>query len=326
MGTSTMNHEKSRIPESLSIVIPCHNEEAVLPSTYATLKSLLSQWQVRLISDYEIVLVNNGSTDQTLEVMLDLQKEDTNIVIVDLRNNYGYQGSITAGLHHATKNMVVSIDADLQDDPAKIGEMIEKYSEGYDMVLGVRQSRKSDRFLKRMTAQWYYKFLHHMHIKSVFNHGDFRLLSRTLVDEFKKLNERNRYIRGMILNLDNHYTTVTYDRTKRKAGKPKFDAKSLFALSLDGITSFSTGPIRVISILGIFMSFVSIVGMIYVLYVKFIRGVEVPGWAFLAIVIIFFGGLQNLSIGIIGEYIGKIYIESKQRPLYHVRKIYKKEN
>ncbi len=313
------------MPESLSIVIPCHNEETVLNHTYQTLKRLISSYIKKgIISDYEIVMVNNGSTDRTLDVMLNLQKADRNITILDLRRNYGYQGSITAGLFHASKNMIVSIDADLQDDPEKIEEMIEKYYEGYEMVLGVRKKRDTDSFLKRISAQFYYHLIGMVGIKSVFNHGDFRLLSYSLVQVLKRMKERNRYLRGMIFEIESKYACVYYDRRERKSGMTKFSPSHLISLGLDGITSFSNAPIRFVFFIGMLLFLISMIGILFVLYRKLITGVDVPGWAFLSVAIIFFGGIQNLSIGIIGEYIAKTYLETKQRPLFLIRKKYKK--
>ena len=258
--------------------------------------------------------------------MIDLEKENKNIVIVDLRNNFGYQGSISAGLYHASNDMVVTIDADLQDDPSKILEMIEMHYKGYDLVLGIRENRNSDSFFKKHSAQMYYKFLNILGVDSIYNHGDFRLMSKSLLEEFKKYSERNRYIRSLILSLDNKYGCVYYERTERKKGTSKFNISSLFSLAIDGITSFSTTPIRFISIFGIILFLISIFGMFYVLYEKLINNVDVPGWAFTSILIMIFGGLNSLFIGIIGEYIGKTYIETKQRPIFTVRKVYKSDN
>ncbi len=307
--------------KTLSVVLPCHNEEKVIRNSYSILKPLLDRWNNEIINDYEIVMVNNGSTDETIHEMRSIAKSDHKVVIVDLRKNYGYQGSITAGLFYAKNEMVVSIDADLQDDPLKMEEMIMMHYQGYDMVLGIRSARDTDSFFKKHASQFFYKFSNLMGVKSVYNHGDYRLLSRSLVDNFKSMTERNRYIRGMILELESHYGCVYYERTKRMAGKTKFNLYNMVALAIDGITSFSTTPIRYISFLGISMFLIALVGLIYVLYVKLITRVEVPGWAFITLAILLFGGLQSLFIGIIGEYIAKIYTEVKQRPLFNVRAI-----
>ena len=312
--------------KSLSIVIPCYNEEEVIKDSYLFLINIIENNLSKIISHYEIVLVNNGSNDNTLEKMKELQSLNKNIVIVDLRNNFGYQGSISAGLHHASKDMIVTIDADLQDDPKKIKEMIEMHYKGYDLVLGVRENRDTDHFLKRHSAQLYYKLLNLLRVDSVYNHGDFRLMSKSLLEEFKNYSERNRYIRSLILTLDNKYGSVYYKRTERKKGISKFNISSLFSLAIDGITSFSTTPIRFISIFGIVLFLISVFGMFYVLYEKFINNIDVPGWAFTSILIMIFGGLNSLFIGVIGEYIGKTYIETKQRPIFTVRRVYRSDN
>jgi glycosyltransferase involved in cell wall biosynthesis len=310
------------VKPSLSIILPCHNEEEVIECTYRTLKKLLDQWLRIIISTYEIVMVNNGSTDKTMDAMLRLKAEDKNIKIIDLRRNFGYQGSLTAGLFHSTADVAVTIDADLQDDPAKIAEMVGKYQEGYDMVLGIRSSRSSDGFFKRQSANIFYYLLNKFGVRSIPHHGDFRLLSRSLVEEFKSMSEVNRYIRGMILSLESRYACVYYDRTPRTGGKTKFNFVNLASLALDGITSFSIIPIRIVFGSGCFMFFSSVVGVGYVFYFKFIAGLDVPGWASILTTLLFFGGIQNLSLGIIGEYVAKTYLETKKRPLFSVRRIY----
>jgi glycosyltransferase involved in cell wall biosynthesis len=316
-----MNNHKLNILKTLSVVLPCHNEGKVIRNSYVILKRLLDNWNSKLISDYEIVMVNNGSTDETLEEMFNIADNDNNVVVIDLRKNYGYQGSITAGLFNAANEMIITIDADLHDDPLKIEEMILMHYRGYEMVLGIRSARNTDSFFKKHASQLFYRFSNLMGVKSVFNHGDFRLLSRSLLEIFKSMPERNRYIRGMILELENNYGCVYYERSKRTAGKTKFDVYNLLALAIDGITSFSITPIRYISFLGISMFLVALVGLFYVLYVKLISNVEVPGWAFITLAILLFGGLQSLFIGIVGEYIAKIYTEVKQRPLFNIRSI-----
>lgn len=309
--------------KSLSIVIPCYNEEEVVIDTYMTLTEHIKG--LSNISEYEIVFVNNGSTDNTFEKIYSLYEKDDRVVLVDLRNNFGFQGSITAGLFHASKDMIVTIDADLQDDYTKIKEMIERHYEGYDLVLGVRENRDKDSYLKKFTAQSYYKLLNKMGIKVVYNHADFRLMSNSLLKDFKKYTERNRYIRGIILGLESRYACVYYTRKPREKGESKFNLSSLVSLAIDGITSFSPMPIRFISLFGIVMFMVSIFGIFYVMYEKFINGENVPGWAFTSILIMLFGGLNSLFVGLVGEYIGKTYTEVKQRPMFVVRKKYSRK-
>lgn len=311
--------------KSLSVVLPCHNEEEVIAQSWGELKTILDPLVSKTISDYEIVMINNGSSDNTLNEMLKIQNADNKVVIVDLRNNFGYQGSITAGLYNASKEMVITIDADLQDDPEKIPEMIEKHYEGFELVLGVRPDRTSDSFFKSTTAHLYYKLLNFLGVASIPHHGDFRLMSRELVEDFKQYGERNRYIRGMILSLENKYATIEYIRRNRQAGETKFKPFKLIEFALDGITSFSAVPIRFITIIGFFLFFISLISMAFIVYQKVVAEVVVEGWAFIALSISLFGGLNSLFIGIVGEYVGKNYIESKTRPLFIVRHIYKKE-
>ena len=190
------------------------------------------------------------------------------------------------------------------------------------MVLGIRNSRNTDSFFKRFTAILFYRFLILIGIKTVYNHGDFRLLDKSLVKDLSNYPERNIYLRGLILKLESKYSSVYYNRRARKAGKTKFNLIHLISLALDGITSFSVIPIRLIFFLGLIMFVVSVFGFLYALYVRYVLGVDVPGWTSTVIVIVFFGGIQNLSLGVIGEYLSKVYLESKQRPIYRVRKIY----
>ena len=307
----------------LSIVIPCYNEEEVLEITIKELITILEKLKVNLISRYQIVLTNNGSTDNTLSVMLSLKKRFKEIKIVDLRNNFGYQSSISAGLFNADGDLIISIDADLQDDPLKIKEMIELYYQGYDMVLGIRKSRKSDGVLKRIFSQGFYFLMKLLGAKSEYNHGDFRLMTKELVNTLKEHPEKNRYIRGLILSIENKYAKVYYERKSRNLGKSKFKPIHLISLALDGITSFSIKPIRYILFLGILMFFVSLIIIVYIVYLKFSQStLPIRGWTSTLAIILFFGGVQNISLGIIGEYLAKTYTETKQRPWYIVRKIY----
>lgn len=304
----------------LSVVVPCHNEEDVLPQTQQVLTGQLSALVTEeQCMSYEIVYVNNGSTDQTQQVLADIYKNDTHVRIIELRRNFGYQGSISAGLAYAKGDAVVTIDADLQDPPEKIKEMLAFYKEGYDLVLGVRRDRSTDYFLKRVFSENYYKLLKFLGVDVVYNHGDFRLMARALVDEFNQLAERNRFIRAMILKLDDRYATITYDRLPRSKGETKFNWSALFSLSFDGIVSFSYAPLRLAFLLGFLACVASIIGIGWVIYIKVMSNV-VPGWASTLLPIFAFSGLQLLVLGIIGEYIGRLYVEVKHRPLFSVRR------
>ena len=312
---------------SLSIVIPCHNEEEVIESSYATIKSLLKKWlDKNVIYEYEIVMVNNGSTDQTLKKMLGLQKKDSNIIILDLRRNYEYQGSILSGLLNSTKEITVSIDADLQDDPSKIEEMIEKYNEGYGMVLGVRNDRSSDSFLKRFTAQFYYKILTLFHVNVEYNHGDFRLVDRTIINELKKYTETNLFLRGILLDIEPNYAVVYYKRRPRNMGETKFRFFHLFALGWDGISSFTAFPLYLLLFAGLVFYVCSLLFICCAIFIKlFMSQIAVPGWASTFAIISFFTGLNVLFTGIVGLYLYKVFNEVKNRPLFLIRNKFAKK-
>jgi len=215
----------------------------------------------------------------------------------------------------------VTIDADLQDDPEKIGEMLDQFSQGYELVLGVRSRRDSDSILKRVFSQTYYRILELVGVDSVYNHGEFRLMSRALVEEFCALEESNRYIRGLVLHLESRYATVAYERRPRKKGETKFSPSRLIALALDGVTSFSSVPIRLVTATGMVMFAVAMALLCYVGYVILWTRYDVPGWASIATIVLFFSGVQIFFLGVVGEYIAKIYIETKRRPVFTVRSV-----
>ncbi len=309
--------------EILSIVVPCYNESETTESSFRILQQLCNSWKEKtLIADYELLFVNDGSTDDTFDILKKIYNKNKNVSIVNLRKNSGFQAALTAGLFESTGDIVVSIDADLQDDPEKIEEMIQKYHEGFEMVLGIRKDRSTDTFFKRLFAETYYKILRKIGVKSVYNHGDFRLLSRGIIDDLKKFPERVRYLRSLIFEIEPRYACVYYARTKRKFGQSKFTFSKSLSLAIDGVTSFTAQPIRLLSVLGFFMFILSIVCTVIVFFGKFYWHLGIPGWASLALIVLFFGGIQNLSLGVVGEYVSKIYIENKARPLYLVRDIY----
>lgn len=303
----------------LSVVVPCHNEEEVLPESHRRLIGVLENLQSSgRIAKHEILYVDNGSTDNTLAVMKKIFKSNLNVKIIPLRNNFGYQGSISAGLFYSRGDAVVTIDADLQDPPEKIGEMLSCFGDGYDLVLGVRDDRSTDTLLKRFFSESYYRLMKLFGVKIVYNHGDFRLMSKSLVEEFNALPERNRFIRAMILQLESRYAIVNYKRESRKRGKSKFKLPALLSLSLDGVVSFSYVPLRLASLLGVIFCIMGLLGSAWVLYVKIFTNV-IPGWASTLLPIFILGGFQLLFLGLTGEYIGRLYVEVKHRPLFVVR-------
>lgn len=306
----------------LDIIIPCHNEEKVVESTHQRLTRILKNLMTQgKIGAYTLIFVDNGSTDHTLTHLLELFHQDPHLQIVALRNNFGYQGSISAGLFHSKGDAAITIDADLQDPPEHIPAMIEKYEEGFDLVLGVRADRQTDTRFKRWTAQWYYALLRFLHVPIVPHHGDFRLMAKELVEIFNELPERNRLIRAMVLHLDRKYALISYERASRTAGHSKFGIKDLFSLGLDGITSYSYTPLRIAGMLGTLFFILSLISIGFVIYEKLAYD-KVRGWASLLCFLLFFNGMQLLFLGLLGEYIGKMYGEIKKRPLFTVRKVY----
>lgn len=307
----------------ISIVVPCHNEQEVLLTTHERLSKILNYLLASgKLSNYEIIYVDNGSTDNTLQVLKNIFESEPRVRIIALRRNFGYQGSISAGLFYAKGDAVITIDADLQDPPEKIEEMIGHFEQGYDLVLGVREDRSTDSSMKRFFSENYYRLMRLMGVEIVHNHGDFRLMAKSLVQEFNALSERNRLIRAMIMQLESRYAMVSYKREPRTAGQSKFNMSSLFSLSLEGIVSFTYFPLRLASIAGILISFLTFIGVFWVLYIKFFTDKFIPGWASTLLPILALGGLQLFFLGLIGEYIGRLYIEVKNRPIFIVREKY----
>lgn len=306
----------------LAIIVPCYNEEEVLKTTYFALydvlKKLVEKEKIALNS--YICFVDNGSEDKTWDVILKLSKykdEKGMVKGLKLSKNFGHQGGLMAGLTQNEADIFITIDADLQDDVNAIYEMIDKYLEGNEVVYGVRKDRNSDGFFKRNISQIYYKLAKNLGVEGVYNHADFRLMSKKVVNILKELKECNLYLRGLIPSLGFKSASVYFSRKKRAAGKTKYNLFSLMALAIDGITSFSVKPLHIITFLG-FLSFLIAVLMSLYSVISYFYVKDVPGWASLFVSIYFLGGIQLLSIGIIGEYIGKIYKETKQRPTFIV--------
>jgi len=311
--------------DRLAIVVPCYNEEEVLKIASKALRDVLDDLILKnKISDNSYVLfVNDGSKDKTWDL---IEEEHAlypdKIFGVKLAGNVGHQYALTAGLLTAMQmcDMSVSIDADLQDDVAVIEEMIDKFHEGKDIVYGVRKKRETDTFFKRTTAQGFYKLMNGMGVKTVYNHADFRLMSQRAMVQFSEYKESNLFLRGMIPLIGYETDCVYYDRKERVAGESKYPLKKMLALAFNGISSFSVKPISMITGLGMTIIALSILAAIYAL-VSYCCGRTVPGWTSLILSIWFLGGVQLLCIGLIGQYIGKIYIEVKHRPRYNIEKI-----
>jgi polyisoprenyl-phosphate glycosyltransferase len=303
----------------LTIVVPCFNEEEVLPKTIAELDLLLQS----LIADgsvsakSKILFVDDGSRDQTWSMIYKASLNNDAIKGLKLSRNVGHQNALMAGLFTAkdASDCVVSIDADLQDDVEAIRGFVKKFSEGYDIVYGVRQGRQADSFFKRNTAQWFYKLMQKMGVNLVYNHADFRLMSRRALQELEKYDEVNMFLRGIVPLIGFPSTSVYYDRKERLAGESKYPLQKMLAFAFDGITSFSVTPIRFVLMMGIASFLASLLFGIYFIGLKFFGNTE-TGWTSLILSVWLIGGIQLIAIGLVGEYIGKIYKEAKRRPKY----------
>ena len=307
--------------DRLALVVPCYNEEEVLEISAKELKRVLTDLieKKKISEDSFVLFVNDGSKDKTWELIEKEHKESNMICGLKLAGNVGHQFALTAGLI-AAKDMAdvtVSIDADLQDDTSVIEEMIDKYHEGKDIVYGVRNDRTKDSWFKRTTAQGFYKVMDVMGVKTVYNHADFRLMSKRAVEHFSQYGETNLYLRGMMPLIGYETDCVYYERKERVAGESKYPLKKMLALAWNGITSFSVKPISMITGLGFLIIVLCILAAIYA-FVSYFCGNVQPGWTSLILSIWFLGGVQLIAIGMIGQYIGKIYIEVKHRPRYNV--------
>ncbi|MHC0039155.1 glycosyltransferase family 2 protein [Pseudoneobacillus sp. C159] len=305
----------------LTIVVPCFNEEEVLPKTISELDTFLQS----LIADgtisakSKILFVDDGSRDRTWAIIYQENLHNEFIKGLKLSRNVGHQNALLAGLFTAkdASDCVVSIDADLQDDLETIRGFLKKFKEGYDIVYGVRQGRQTDTFFKRNTAQWFYKLMQKMGVHLIYNHADFRLMSRRALQELEGFAEVNMFLRGVVPLIGFPSTSVYYDRKERLAGKTKYPLKKMLGFAFDGITSFSVTPIRFVLMMGFASFFASLLFGIYFIGLKFFGNTE-TGWTSLILSVWLIGGIQLIAIGLVGEYIGKIYKEAKRRPKYIV--------
>ena len=310
--------------DRLALVVPCYNEEAVLEISAKELKRVLEDLigKEKIAKDSFILFVNDGSKDKTWELIEKEHQASSLVYGLKLAGNVGHQFALTAGLLAAKDlcDIAVSIDADLQDDTAVIEEMVDLYHEGKDIVYGVRNDRKKDSWFKRTTAQGFYKVMAAMGVKTVYNHADFRLMSKRALEHFSKFEENNLFLRGMVPLIGYETDCVYYERKERVAGESKYPLKKMFSLAWNGITSFSVKPISLITGLGVLIIILSICAAIYA-FVSYFFGTVEPGWTSLILSIWFLGGVQLIAIGLIGQYIGKIYVEVKRRPRYNVETI-----
>ncbi|WP_413732451.1 glycosyltransferase family 2 protein [Sodalis sp. RH20] len=304
---------------SLDIVVPCYNETEAFPFCLAELRNIINRLKNReLISSQSgILFVDDGSKDDTWRLISESCQGHDNVKGIKLSRNKGHQVALIAGLGKSEADIVVSIDADLQDDTNAIEDMVVKYHEGFDVVYGVRNNRQSDTFLKKNTALLFYKLMSFMGVNQIQNHADFRLLSRVALNALLDYREENIYIRGLIPMLGFPSTQVFYSRSSRVAGESKYPLKKMLSLAVEGITSLTITPLRMIAVFGLFIAALSTLAGIYAITEKLL-GRTVDGWASVMIGVFFLGGVQMLSLGVIGEYIGKIYVETKRRPKFFI--------
>lgn len=310
-----MEQEKKKL---ITILVPAYNEQEVLHLLYDRLVKLMNE---NTGYDFEILLVNDGSKDKTFEIMQELREKDKRFCYLSLSRNFGKETAMIAGLDYCKGDAVVIIDADLQDPPELIPEMIKYWEEGYDDVYAKRKSREGETWLKKFTSKMYYKVLQGFtRIEIQKDTGDFRLLDRRCVEALKSMRENQRYTKGLFSIIGYNKKEILYDRDPRAAGQTKWNYGKLIDLSIDGITSFTTSPLRWAAILGIMISGVAFIYMIYIIIKTLATGIDVPGYASLMVVILFLGGIQLIFLGIIGEYLGRTFNESKHRPLYFIER------
>lgn len=304
----------------LSVVIPCYNEQEVLPETFRRITLLMKNLVVtgKVSEDSEVIFVDDGSKDQTWSLIAGCAVEHSMVRGLKLSRNRGHQTALISGLFAAGGDAVISVDADLQDDLAAMELMIDQHNLGADIVYGVRKRRDSDSVFKRSTAEGYYRLLAVLGVEIVFNHADYRLLSRRAIEALKQFRESNIFLRGIIPQLGFPSSVVYYDRAERFAGESKYPLKKMLAFAWQGVTSFSAAPLRAITGVGLMISFGSFAVATWALWIRFFSEDAVPGWASTVIPMYFLGGIQLLCIGIIGEYLAKIYLEVKQRPQYFI--------
>ena len=303
----------------LWIVVPCYNEQEVLPATAPLFKEELRKLTAtgKIAETSRILFVNDGSKDETWTIISNLAKKDEHFIGISQSRNRGHQNAVLAGLMDSRDkcDITISIDCDGQDDIAAMGDMVDQYLNGYEIVYGVRSKRDTDTFFKRFTAESFYKLLNAMGAEVVFNHADYRLISSRVLNEFAEFKEVNLFLRGMVPLVGFKSTSVYYERHERIAGESHYPLSKMLSLAFDGITSLSIKPLSLITCLGLVVSIVSFIGVLYAA-IAYFRGDAVSGWASMICIMCALGGIQLISLGVIGQYIGKIYMETKHRPRY----------
>lgn len=305
-----------------SVIVPVFNEEQVINESYRRLKEVMDKTN----EPYELVFVNDGSKDKTANIIFEFHKNDSNVVLLNFSRNFGHQNAVTAGMAYARGDAIIIIDADLQDPPEVMLLMIEKWKQGFDVVYGKREKRKGESFFKLMTAKMYYRFLDKMTSVNIpVDTGDFRLIDRKVCDALNKLPEKNRYVRGLVSWVGFKQTELMYVRDERFAGETKYPFKKMIKLATDGITSFSYIPLKLAIYVGFIFSLLSFVFIGYVFYQKLFTDSTVSGWASTIAVLLFSQGIILMILGLIGEYIGRIFEEVKGRPNYIVKEVIRDE-
>ncbi|WP_308364918.1 MULTISPECIES: glycosyltransferase family 2 protein [unclassified Microbulbifer] len=318
-----MPTDSTRPAPTLAIVVPCYNEEEILAESCAELLQQLNRLEHsgKVARGSKIYLVDDGSRDDTWPLMQKIARRESQVVSVRLSRNKGHQNALHAGLSQTVEEAVVSIDADLQDGAENIEPMVDHYLQGSEVVYGVRSERHTDTFFKRFTAEGYYRVMHKLGVDLVFNHADFRLLSRRALDALLEYPEANLFLRGMVRELGFESSQVEYRRRERTAGESKYPLRRMLSLAWRGITAFSTAPLRAITVLGLVSSALSFAVIAWVLTTRLFTDNAVPGWASILLPLLFIGSVQLLCLGVIGEYIAKLFEEVKQRPKYHIDKV-----
>ena len=307
----------------LSIIVPVKDEEEAIAPFIARVGAVLNALDDPAAKAWEILFVDDGSSDNTLAAIVVASQADPRIRAISFSRNFGKEPALSAGLDFARGAAVIPIDVDLQDPPEVIGDMIKAWRAGHEVVYGVRRNRASDSLPKRLTADLYYRAHNRLSHDKIPEHaGDFRLLDRKVVDVIKAMPERNRFMKGLFAWSGFKQTAVEYDRVERNVGTTKFRYWKLWTLALDGITSASTAPLRIWSYIGVIVALLSFLYALYIIVITIITGVDAPGYASLMTAVLFFGGLQLISLGVLGEYVGRILVETKQRPLYVVRETF----
>ena len=313
---------ESMVP-TLAVVVPCYNEEEVLPETARRLDDLVARMVAKglVSSASRVYFVDDGSRDRTWSIVEELNTANSRFAGIKLSRNRGHQNALVAGLFTASGDVVVSVDADLQDDINVIEQMVEEFRQGSDVVYGVRRQRATDTFFKRITAETFYGLMRRLGAETVFNHADFRLMSRRAIEALKEFGEVNLFLRGIVPLIGFRSCMVYYDRTERFAGESKYPLRKMIEFALDAITSFSVVPLRIITAIGFIVFGGTLFASFWILWIRFVTGDAVPGWASTVLPMLFLGGIQILCLGVMGEYLGKIYAETKARPRYFIERV-----